>query len=349
MRASRLVSILLLLQVRGRMTAQQLADTLEVSVRTIYRDVESLNLAGVPIYGDAGPDGGYQLLGGYRTRLNGLTAGEAEALWLAGMPRAAAELGLGTVLATAQLKLRAALPAELRGRPNTIAERFHLDAPGWYHDGDAAPYLEAVAAAVWNQRRIQIRYRRWTAPTDVTRTLDPHGIVLKAGKWYLVARDASDSDARDGGARDSDARDSDARDGGAGMPRTYRVSQILRLTTLPDCFERIAGFDLAEYWASSVAGFRAGLWQGEATIRLSGAGRLKLSELMSAAVISAVEATASEPDAGGWITAVVPIESLEHAHQDFLRLGGGVEVIAPDALRKRLASTARDLAAIYSC
>lgn len=327
MRASRLVSILLLLQSRGRMTAGQLADTLEVSVRTIYRDVEALNAAGVPVYGDAGPAGGYQLLGGYRTRLNGLTAGEAEALWLAGMPRAAAELGLGTVLATAQLKLQAALPAELSGRASAIAGRFHLDAPGWYHDGDAVPHLEAVADAVWNQRTIAVRYRRWTAPTDVTRTLEPHGIVLKAGRWYLVARDA--------------------RDGADGTPRTYKVSQILGLTVLPEEFERIEGFDLAGYWASSVAGFRTGLWQGEATIRLSAAGRLKLGELMSSAVISAVHATASEPDESGWITAVVPIESTEHAHQDFLRLGGGVEVLAPDALRDRLASTARELAGIY--
>src|ERR1700722_5783128 len=116
MRASRLVSLLLLLQTRGRMTAQQLADVLEVSVRTIYRDAESLHAAGVPLYGDAGPAGGYQLLGGYRTRLNGLTAPEAEALYLAGVPAAAAELGLGTVLASAQLKLQSALPAELRER-----------------------------------------------------------------------------------------------------------------------------------------------------------------------------------------------------------------------------------------
>jgi predicted DNA-binding transcriptional regulator YafY len=149
MRASRLVSILLLLQTRGRLTAQQLADALEVSVRTIYRDAESLHTAGVPLYGDSGPAGGYQLLGGYRTRLTGMTAAEAEALSLAGIPRAAAELGLGTVLATAQLKLQAALPAELRERAGRIQERFHLDAPGWYHHGDTSPYLAAVADAVW--------------------------------------------------------------------------------------------------------------------------------------------------------------------------------------------------------
>jgi len=326
MRASRLVSILLLLQSRGKLTAQQLADTLEVSVRTVYRDIESLSEAGVPVYGDAGPDGGYQLLGGYRTRLNGLTAAEAQALSLAGMPRAAAELGLGTVLATAQLKLQAALPAELRDRTDAISERFLLDAPGWYHDGDSSPYLSAVADAVWHQRRIEIRYRRWTAPTDVTRTLDPHGIVLKAGKWYLVARDAADPAAM----------------------RTYRVNHILALTETGERFARAGGFDLAVFWASSVAGFRAGLWQGEARIRLSQAGRDRMSEIMSPAVISAAEATASAADEHGWVTAVVPIESLIHAHQDFLRLGADVEVLEPDELRLRLAQTARSLAAIYA-
>src|SRR5580704_12718649 len=147
MRASRLVSMLLLLQTRGRLTAQELADTLEVSVRTIYRDVLSLHAAGIPLYGDAGHGGGYQLLDGYRTRLTGLTS-------------AAAELGLGTAAAAAQLKLRAALPAELRERSARIEERFHLDAPGWYYDGDSPPFLAAVADAVWNQRLIEVRYRR---------------------------------------------------------------------------------------------------------------------------------------------------------------------------------------------
>jgi predicted DNA-binding transcriptional regulator YafY len=322
MRASRLVSILLLLQTRGRLTAHQLADALEVSVRTIYRDVGSLHEAGVPLYGDAGPAGGYQLLGGYRTRLTGLTAKEAGALSLTGLPAAAAELGLGTVLAAAQLKLRAALPAELRDRAAQIQQRFHLDAPGWYYDGDAAPFLAGVADAVWNQRRIAVRYRRWAAPTDVTRTLDPHGVVLKAGKWYLVARSGADF-------------------------RCYRVSQILDLTALPEPFERAEGFDLPGFWSSYVREFRARLYQGEATIRLSPAGRQRLRELMSTAVAHAADETATAPDADGWVTAVVPIESLEHSETEFLKLGAGVEILSPDDLRRRLTDVARRLAALY--
>jgi predicted DNA-binding transcriptional regulator YafY len=343
MRASRLISILLLLQSGGKLTAQQLADRLEVSVRTVYRDIESLSEAGVPVYGDAGPDGGYQLLGGYRTRLNGLTAGEAQALSLAGMPRAAAELGLGTVLATAQLKLQAALPAGLRERTAAISERFLLDAPGWYHDGDSSPYLAAAADAVWHQRRIEVRYRRWTAPTDVTRTLDPHGIVLKAGKWYLVATNAAEAATNAAVAAATGAGSA----AGQGM-RTYRINHILGLTDAGERFTRADGFDLAVFWASSVAGFRTGLWQGEATIRLSPAGRERTAEMMSSAVISAVEATASAADDDGWVTAVVPIESLIHAHQDFLRLGADVEVLEPEELRARLTETARSLAAIYA-
>jgi predicted DNA-binding transcriptional regulator YafY len=322
MRASRLVSILLLLQTRGRLTAQQLADTLEVSVRTIYRDVDSLHAAGVPLYGDAGPAGGYQLLGGYRTRLTGLTAAEAEALFLAGVPHAAAELGLGTVLATAQLKLQAALPAELRERAARIQERFHLDAPGWYHHGDTSPYLAAVADAVWSQRPVEVRYRRWAAPEEVTRRLDPHGLVLKAGKWYLVARAGE-------------------------QLRTYRVNQILDLTVLDGHFERAEHFELASFWAAQVTGFLASLYQGEATIRLSPAGRERLSEVASSAVVDAVTHTATDPGADGWVTAVVPIESMEHAHGELLRLGSSVEILAPDDLRARMQHTAAGLASIY--
>lgn len=304
------------------MTAGQLAAELEVSVRTIYRDVGSLHAAGIPLYGDAGPAGGYQLLDGYRTRLTGITAAEAEALALAGVPGPAAELGLGGVLAVAQLKLDAALPAEMRARAALVRERFHLDAPGWYYDGDSVPQLTTVADAVWQQRRIEIRYRRWRVPTDVTRRLDPHGIVLKAGKWYLVARDRGDM-------------------------RTYRVNQILGLTVLSDHFERSRDFDLAAYWAAGVIDFRARLHQGEATIRLSPAGRDRVAELYGAETVRAVNATASQPDSAGWITATVPIESLQNSQTEFLRLGADVEILAPAGLRAQMCAVARSLAAIY--
>ena len=316
------MSILLLLQTRGQMTAPELAAELEVSVRTIYRDVESLSEAGVPVYGDAGPAGGYRLLGGYRTRLTGLTAAEAEALQFIGLPGAAAELGLGTVLAAAQLKLHAALPEGLRERSARIQERFFLDAPGWYHDGDSSPHLDAIADAVWNQQRIEVRYRRWVAPTDVTRVLEPHGIVLKAGKWYVVARCD-------------------------GALRTYRISQVLNLTPLNEGFERLAEFDLPQYWAAHIVRFRAGLQQGVATIRLSPDGRERARDLMSPEVTAAIDATA-RPEEGGWVTAVVPIESLQHAQSSFLGLGAEVEILAPENLRARMAHAAAALAQLYA-
>lgn len=323
MRASRLLSALLLLQSRGRMTARQLAAELEVSVRTVYRDMNSLHAAGVPLYGDAGPAGGYQLLDGYRTRLTGLTTGEAEALFLAALPGPAAELGLGAVVAAAQLKLQAALPPGLRERANRIRDRFHLDAPGWYHDGDRSPHLSAVADAVWDQRRVRMLYRRWKEPNDVTRVVDPYGVVLKAGKWYLV-----------GGVEGS-------------PPRTFRINQIIELTLLDEPFDRPADFDLAGFWSRHLVDFRAGLQRGEAVVRLSPRGRERLAHLVSADVRLAVDRTAAPDGPDGWITATVPIESPDHAETEFLKLGADVEVLEPAELRDRLAATVRALADLY--
>lgn len=320
MRASRLLSILLLLQTRGRMTAQELAGEVDVSVRTVYRDVEALGAAGVPIYADRGPAGGYQLLDGYRTRLTGLTTDEAESLFLAGIPGPAAELGLGTVLSAAQLKLLAALPPELRSRAGRIRERFYLDAPGWFHDGDKTPYLAAVADAVWNQRRLLVRYRRWSG--EVSRTLEPLGVVLKAGLWYLAAR-------------------------ASGQVRTYRVSRILDLETLDGRFERPDDFDLAQFWRSWSERFEDSVYRAEAVVRLSPRALGRKLMLLSPAVARAAQASAGPPDADGWVEVVLPIESIEHAVVDLLKLGADAEVVAPPELRQRMAETVDALASIY--
>ncbi|ELS57902.1 helix-turn-helix transcriptional regulator [Streptomyces viridochromogenes] len=307
MKSSRLVSLLLLLQTRGRMTAAQLAEELEVSVRTVYRDVEALSAAGVPLYGDAGHAGGYRLLDGYRTRLTGLTAGEAEALFLAGAPGPAAQLGLGSVLAAAQLKVRAALPPELRVHADRISDRFHLDAPGWYADADETPHLPAVADAVWNSRVLHVLYRRWREPTDVERRLEPYGLVLKAGRWYVVA--------------------------GPG-PRTYRVDQILRLAVGEEEFTRPDDFDLAAYWTAYQRGFHDRLHRAQAVVRL-------------APGVTLDRAAGHRREQDGWIRVTVPIESVDHAHAEFLRLGTGIEVLQPPELRERIARTAAELAERY--
>ncbi|WP_328552546.1 helix-turn-helix transcriptional regulator [Streptomyces sp. NBC_00358] len=313
MKSSRLLSVLLLLQTRGRLTAAQLAEELEVSVRTVYRDVEALSAAGVPLYGDAGHAGGYRLLDGYRTRLTGLTTEEAEALFLAGAPGPAAELGLGSVLAAAQLKVRAALPRELREHADRVSGRFHLDAPGWYADADETPHLSAVADAVWNCRVLHVRYRRWREPTDVERRLEPYGLVLKAGRWYVVA---------------------------APGPRTYRVDQILELAPSGDGFTRPDGFDLAAYWTAYQRDFHDRLHRAEAVVRIAPGTRLSGSAAQAVAANGLTEAD-------GWTRATVPIESEEQAHDDFLRLGTAVEVLGPPGLRARLAGTVAELARRY--
>lgn len=324
MRASRLLSALLLLQTHGRMSARALAEALDVSVRTVYRDMTALHAAGVPVYAEGGPDGGYQLVDGFRTRLTGLTEDEACVLFLTGLPGPAAELGLGALVSAAELKLAAALPPSLLDNANRVRGRFHLDAPGWYTQGDASPHLGRVADALWQQRRIRVGYRRWKEPTDVRRTLDPLGLVLKAGIWYLVA----------------------TADGGR-SPRTYKVNQILDLEVTGERFERPSAFDLREYWTGYLSDYRERLHQGDAVVRFSPKALDRLSDLVSPEVRAAVESTGTA-DATGWVTATVPIESLIHAEGQFLRFGAEVEVLRPARLRSRLAATARGLTDLYA-
>ncbi|MEU4743801.1 WYL domain-containing protein [Actinosynnema sp. NPDC023658] len=317
MRASRLLSLLLLLQSRGRMTAQELADELEVSVRTVYRDVEALGASGVPVYADRGPAGGYQLVDGYRTRLTGLTSEEADSLFLTGMPGPAAELGLGAVVAATQLKVLAALPPELRSRAGRVRERFHLDAPGWFRGNEGTPRVAAIAEAVWQQRRLRIRYVRW-AQVEVERTVDPLGLVLKAGTWYLVARTDD--------------------------LRTYRVSRVVELTRLDEPFDRPEGFDLAEYWAGWSERFEQRMYPMRVTVRLTPNGLRSAQVLLG--LVPARELRDVEPE-GEWTTVRVPVESLDHAVVDLLRLGPEVEVVEPPELRERVIARIAAMADVY--
>ncbi|HEY3141942.1 MAG TPA: YafY family protein [Acidimicrobiales bacterium] len=322
MRAARLVQLLLLLQVHGKLTATQLAERLEVSVRTIYRDLEALSGAGVPVFAESGPGGGVTLIDGYRTRLTGLTPDEAEALALAGLPSAAADLGLGTVLAAAQLKMDAALPPELRRRALRVRERFHLDAAGWFARDETAPHLATIARAVWEERRIDIEYAR--GDTVVDRTVDPLGLVLKGGRWYLVA-----------GAGEDNA------------PRTYRASRVRSATLRDERTERAPDFDLATYWDASAEAFARSMLRHEVRARIRATSLWALRRAVDPVAGELILASAGQPDSDGWIEVVVPTESFDYAHHDLLRLGAHIEVLEPLELREHLAATARAMTELY--
>jgi predicted DNA-binding transcriptional regulator YafY len=312
-RASRLLQLLLLLQARGAMSAPQLAAELEVSVRTIYRDLEALSSAGVPVYTETGRGGGARLVDGWRTHLTGLTSAEADSLPLLGMPAAAAELGLGSVLAATQLKVLAALPPELRSRAARVAERFHLDAPGWFHRDDAVPHLGEVSAAVWDDHRLRIRYERGDAVVE--RTIDPLGLVLKAGTWYLVATHEGD-------------------------PRTYRVSRIVGVERLDERFDRPDGFDLAARWAASSASFERGMRDLPVRLRMDPADVPMLRHALDPGTYETVDVQGDE--------VALVAESVDVILRHLLWLGAHVEVLSPPELRERIAGELRAAAARYA-
>jgi predicted DNA-binding transcriptional regulator YafY len=237
MRASRLVSFLLVLQTRGQLTAEELADRLEVSERTVQRDAQALAAAGVPIVSVRGPAGGYRLERGYRTKLTGLDATEAEALFVG----PAAELGLGRELAAARLKLLASLPAELQERAGTAARLFHVDTRGWFREEDRVPHLPVIAGALWRGRRLDIRYREGSRV--VSRRLHPLGLILKAGVWYLLAQRR-------------------------GEDRIYRVSRVVSARERTEASTRPPDFDLAAAWVSHSEAFERSRTQIEVTVRV---------------------------------------------------------------------------------
>jgi predicted DNA-binding transcriptional regulator YafY len=305
-RASRLVSFLLLLQTRGHLTASELAERLEVSERTVQRDAQALAAAGVPIASVRGPAGGYRLERGYRTKLTGLDSTEAEALFVG----PAAELGLGRELAAARLKLLASLPAELQERASRASELFHIDTRGWFREEDRAPWLPVIAGALWRGQRLEIRYREGSQV--VSRRLDPLGLVLKAGVWYLLARRR-------------------------GEERVYRVSRIVSARGREEECTRPPDFDLAAAWTERSEAFersraRAGI---EVTVRVPGD---QVRYLRDARVVEEGEPT----------TVAARYDGLDHAFHSLLSWGPAAEVLAPAELRDRIAGAAAETAALYA-
>jgi predicted DNA-binding transcriptional regulator YafY len=335
MRASRLLSLQMLLETRGRMSATALADALEVSVRTLYRDVEQLSAAGVPIYAERGRHGGFALLPGWKTTLTGLTPSEAQAVFLSGLPGPAQDLGLGGDVEGARLKLLAALPSGWREDAQRVSTRLHLDPVDWYRESEPTPHLTAVAAAVWSGHQIRMRYESWTH--TVERTVSPLGLVLKAGVWYLVALPVASAVA---------ATSSGAAKGTTGGPRTYRVSSIRAATALGTPVRRPARFDLPGYWAASIQRFESQIYTGQAQVLATPAGLQGLRAL-SSAVARAVAAAGPSVRSDGRLAVTLPIESVEHACGQLMRLSPHVEVLTPVALRNALIDRVRATSEMY--
>lgn len=318
MRSSRLLSILLRLQAQGRVSAAALAEALEVSVRTIYRDIDALSAAGVPVYAEHGRLGGFVLREGYRTALTGLDRPEAESLFLAGVPFAAAQLGMGASLETTRLKLMAALPEALRQDALRVAARFHLDPVAWFQGPEAQQLLPALAEAVWSGRLLSLDYQSWQG--RVARQVAPLGLVLKGGLWYLVAAVGP-------------------------QVRTYRVSAIRSLQIEQQRAEPPADFDLGRYWEAFARDYEARMQAGRARVRARPQALRRLAEA-SHAMAQAV-AGACPCDADGWHRLEIPIESIEAAVGELLRLGPDVEALAPAELRAALREAAAALHRVY--
>lgn len=318
MRASRLVTLLFTLQRRRAATAAELARELEVSERTIYRDVAALTEAGVPLFTESGPGGGIRLVDGWRTRLDGLTAHEAAALFAVGAPQVLAELGMSAALAGAQAKLLATLPEALRTHARTVAERFHLDAPGWFHRPHDVPRLDAVAAAVWDQQRLRVGYRR--REEVVRRDLDPLGLVMKAGTWYLAA---------------------------ATGERTlmFRVDRIVSAEPTGEGFERPPDFDLPSWWAGASAGFESTMLRATVRLRLGPRGLRRLARVTDADAAAKAVSNAGEPDADGWREVRLDVEDVHVAAGQLVGLAGEVEALDPPELRSALAAAGAALLA----
>lgn len=321
MKASRLLSILMLLQAQGRLSAPALARSLEVSVRTILRDIDQLSAAGVPVWGERGRQGGFQLREGWSTQLTGLTEPESQALLLAGLPAAATDLGLGAPAASARLKMVASLPPEWREQADRVGARLHIDPVDWHRARETPTHLREVAEAVWQARRIAVRYDSWRGQAE--RVLEPLGLVLKAGTWYLAARAQGQTEVR-----------------------TYRLGAIRSLHTTGTRFRRPAGFDLAHHWQASAARFEAGLQRLPARVAVSprAMGWLVNARTPFARVSDARPGPARE----GWTVVQLSIESIEHGARQLLGFGAEVEVLAPAALRKALRDQLVATQALYA-
>ena len=324
MRADRLLSLVLLLQARGRATAQAIAAELEVSVRTVYRDLEALVAAGVPVLTESGPGGGCRLLEGYRFPLRGLRPDEAEALLILGVPGVLRELGLDAALDAAQRQIR----VTAGGSDLNRAALVHLDMPRWFGSQEDVPCLRDLARALRSGRRLALGYRAPGNSGDgEARVVGPLGLVNKAGLWYLVA--ASSGEVHDRPA-----------------VRVFRVARIVSARPLAEPFDRPAGFELAAFWRQWSAEFEASRPQLSVTLRASPRALAILGEVFGQAAAPAL-AAARPPDEHGWRVLTLSFEHERAAVHRLAGFGDLVQVLAPAPVRAGLVATARQILGRY--
>ncbi|MCU1494332.1 MAG: putative DNA-binding transcriptional regulator YafY, contains an and domain [Acidimicrobiaceae bacterium] len=310
-----MLALLLQLQARGQLSGSELSERLEVSERTVQRDVEALVAEGVPIRSTRGPGGGYYLEGRYQTRLTGVGADEAHALAFLGLAGPADDLGLTGLLDTARTKVWAALTGEARDRVERTAQRFHLDPVRWYGTTEPTPQLATLSAAVWEDRRIRVAYR---SDDGMDRTLDPLGLVLASGDWHLVA------------LRDQQLK-------------TYRVSRFTRVEVLDEATRRPSSFVLAERWADARRDLETRHNLIEVTLRVLAVALPNLRRVVAAVGQSRIELNPTSE----WIEVTVPFDSESWAFTTLLGLGTQVAVLAPSSLRARMAAETKRMAVIY--
>jgi predicted DNA-binding transcriptional regulator YafY len=317
-RAARLLNIQMLLQSRGRMSASALARTLEISVRTLHRDIDELTAAGVPVYAERGRSGGFALLPGWKASLTGLTPTEAQAVFLSGLEQPAADLGLHEQVRSAQLKLLAALPGDWRAQAERLSSRLHLDPVDWYRESEPSPQLAVVSSAVWEGRQLALHYAGWKRTGQ--QVVHPLGLVVKAGVWYLVA------------LRED-------------KPRTFRVSSILSAEVLPAAAKRPRGFDLPAYWRESVRRFERELYSSHAEVRATARGLAMLRQLATPVAHALRDVEAPQEDER--VRLRIPAEPIDEAAVQLLKLAPDVEVIGPPELRRAVLRRLRAVASVY--
>lgn len=340
-RADRLVSLVLLLQARGQTTARSLAGELGVSVRTIYRDLEALSAAGVPVMAESGPGGGCQLLPGYRFPLRALSRDEAEALIILGVPPALRELGLEDAVTAAHRQIR--VTSGLASEQAPASSLIHLDMPRWFASAEPVPQLRRLAEALRWGRRVDLLYRRGNGDTDqYPRTVGPLGLVNKAGTWYLVAQTGKPGNGKPGSGKPGSGKP------GGGEQRTgvFRVGRIISAQVRAEPFERPAGFELTSFWDQWSREFMATRPLLPVRLRASPLALAILPEVLGDYARDAINA-AGPPDEQGWRSLVLSFEHERAAAHRLAGFGPLVEVQMPPAVRDLLLDTARGILERY--